>query len=189
MATKTTLQSVLGRHTEVLAEFRKRLTEVQREKGVPSDLVVREKTRLLTAVEGRIEAARSDRDATVERLDAGIAALEQRAAALKAEIDADRGALDPRGGGMPFPPAGKPPRPVVGAPTGKAPTQRGAKRTAKAALTAIQGVGKAYSDRLQAAGVHTPAGLAKMKPAEVAEALSISEERAKALVAAAKKVK
>lgn len=186
MATKTTLQSVLGRHTEVVAELRRRLAEVQSERGVPNDTIVREKTRLLEAVEGQIEDARRTRDATVARLDARVATLEERASRLKAEIAADRAALDPGGGDKL-----RPNTPGLGR------TQTGRTQAAKAAakpseapsVTAIKGVGKAYSDRLEAAGVRTPAELAKMKPADLAEALRISEDRAKAIVTAAKMVK
>jgi hypothetical protein len=185
MATKTTLQSVLGRHTEVLAEFRKRLAEVQRERGVPSDTIVREKTRLLEAVEEQIADAQRIREATVARIDARLAALDQRARSLEAEIDGDRAALDPRGGG--------PRRNIPGlgrTQAGRAAAGKGAAKPTEApSITAIQGVGKAYSERLEAAGVRTPAELAKMKVEALAEALGISEDRAKTLVAAAKKVK
>jgi predicted flap endonuclease-1-like 5' DNA nuclease len=59
----------------------------------------------------------------------------------------------------------------------------------KPGVTAIKGVGDAYRERLETAGVHTVARVAKMKPAALAEALSVSEARAKAIIAAAKKVK
>lgn len=190
MAAKTTLQSLLGRHTEVLAEFRRRLAEVQREGGVPSATIVLEKTRLLEAAEGRLAEARQARQATVERLDARIATLEERAQRLRAEIEADRQAIDPNrrpDGPGPKLPGLDTPRPTR--PSGQRPVQPPARGAGAPTVTVIKGIGKAYSERLQAAGVRTPAALAKMKPAEVAAALSISEERAQALVAAAKKVK
>jgi tellurite resistance protein len=187
MATKTTLQGILGRHTEVVEEFRRRLAEVQSERGVPSDTIVREKTRLLAAVEGQIEDARRTRDATVARLDARLTGLDQRAQALKAEIESDRAALDPRGGGK-----ARPGVPGLGRPSagGRPQAGKAAAKPGKApSVSAIKGVGKAYGDRLEAAGVRTAAQVAKMKPAKVAEALGISEERAEAMVAAARKVK
>jgi hypothetical protein len=195
MATKTSLQSVLGRHTEVLADFRKRFAEVQRERGIPTDTIVRQKTRLLEAIEVQIDDTQRSREAAVRGYDERIATLERRAESLKKEIEADRDALDPRGGPKP-----RPGIPGLGRATGGGAAKKSAQsqtqsKTKPAAsekapsVTAIKGVGKAYADKLGDAGVRTPADLAKMKPAALGEALGISEDRAKKLVAAAKKMK
>jgi hypothetical protein len=199
MATKTTLQSVLGRHTEVLADFRKRFAEVQRERGIPTDTIVRQKTRLLEAIEVQIDDTQRSREAAVRGYDERIATLERRAESLKKEIEADRDALDPRGGPKP-----RPGIPGLGRATGGGAAKKSAQSKAQSqtqskakpaasekapSVTAIKGVGKAYADKLGDAGVQTPADLAKMKPAALGEALGISEDRAKKLVAAAKKMK
>jgi len=180
MAAKT-LQSLLGRHTEIISEFKEQLAKAQSSKPVTGVAAVRGKERLLQSLETRLAAEKSARDATVARLDSRIAVLEKRSERLRAEIETDRKALKPRGKGD------KPPIfPGIGKPqSGRGPIQ-GPK---KPSVTDIKGVGDAYRERLDAAGVHTVAQLAKMKPAALAETLSISEERARAIVAAAKKVK
>jgi predicted flap endonuclease-1-like 5' DNA nuclease len=181
MAAKT-LQTILGRHAEVIADFRRQLAAVQRPEGPATDAAVRQKERLLASLEERAGAAKEAREATVARLDASIAGLEKRAARLKAEIEEDRRALDPRGRPpMPTPPIGR--TPVV------TPPARPPLGPVTPSLTAITGVGKVFEERLQAQGIRSAAEVAKMKPAQLAEALSISEGRAKALVDAAKKVK
>lgn len=177
----TTLQSLLGKHTEIISEFKKQLAKVQRAEPVANDAGVRGKERLLKSIDGRLASAKTARQATLARHDGRIAALEDRSKRLRAEIEADRQALKPRGK------RGKPPTiPGLGRPRrGRAPVQ-GPK---KPSVTDIKGVGDAYRQRLEAEGIRTAADVAKMKPGALAEALSISETRAKALVTAAKKVK
>jgi predicted flap endonuclease-1-like 5' DNA nuclease len=180
MAAKT-LQSLLGKHAEIISEFKEQLAKAQSSKPVTGVAAVRGKERLLQSLDTRLATEKSARKATVARLDRRIAVLEKRSESLRAEIEADRKALEPRGKGS------KPPRfPGIGKPRpGRGPAQ-GPK---KPGVTAIKGVGDAYRERLETAGVHTVARVAKMKPAALAEALSVSEARAKAIIAAAKKVK
>ena len=151
----------------------------QRFEPASSDVAVRQKERILAALDGRVAAAKEARQATIARLDGDIAVLETRAQRLRTEIDEDRRALDPRGRPpINVPGTGRPPRPD------RPPAGRVGPSVAE-----IKGVGNAYRERLEAEGIRTAAEVAKMKPAALAAALSISEERAKALVAEAKKVK
>lgn len=164
-----TLQSVLERHTEVITRFRRQLGEAREPKPAAGDAAVREKERLLETVQGRIQAAREAREATIARIDARITDLEGRAERLEKEIERDRQALDSRRRRP------RPPAPPAG-PQGRN-------------LTDIQGIGRAYQDRLEAAGIRSADEVARMKPGALAETLSISETRARKLVASAKKVK
>ena len=91
----TTLQSVLARHTEIVAEFKKTLAKVEASKPVANDAAVRGKERLLTSIETRLENAQKAREATVSRLDAGISKLEKRVESLRAEIENGREVLKP----------------------------------------------------------------------------------------------
>ena len=142
---------------------------------------MRGKTRLLESIDGRLANAKTARQATLARHDGRIAALEDRSKRLRAEIEADKQNMKRRGRG-----GKRPSIPGLARPgRGRAPVQ-GPK---KPSVTDIKGVGDAYRRRLEAEGIRTAADLAKTKPGALAEALSISEARAKALVAAAKKVK
>ncbi len=180
----TTLQGVLKKHTEIIAEFKETLGKVERSEPVANDAAVRGKERLLTSIEDRLANAQKAREATIVRLDAGIAGLEKRVETLRAEIENDKEVLKSRGKGG----KGGKPRGIPG--LDKAPSGRGRVQRAKtSSLTDIKGGGDAYRERPEAAGLHTAADVAKTKPRTLAETLSISESRAKALVSAAKKVK
>lgn len=177
------LQRVLEEHTEVISEFKDRLAEAQRPDGVASDAIVRDKMRLLEAIEERLETARQVREATVARLDARIETLEERVGRLRDEIEKDEQAIERRRK------KDEPLRrdvPGVDAPKPSRPPGKGRKGPP---VTDIKGIGDTYRERLEAHGIRTPAEVARMKPGALAEALSISEDRARAIVDAAKKLK
>ncbi|MDX1546249.1 MAG: DUF4332 domain-containing protein [Rhodothermales bacterium] len=101
-------------------------------------------------------------------------------------------------------PAERPARPVSPAPkktppakkaptatkTPSAPARKAPARKAPAGppLSEVQGIGPAYRERLEKAGVAGAEAVAAMEPAQLAEVLDVGEGRAENLVAAARKV-
>jgi hypothetical protein len=195
MAVKT-LQQVLETHDQIVQRFEQHRKTLSRARPAGSDLVVKQKRRLLANLDERLDNARAARAESIKRHDAEIARIELSRTKLAEEIAADEKNLGGSGGGpTPVRPTPEPTRPTPVRPTPVRPTPvrptptRPTRPTGGAPVDRVKGIGKVFGSRLERESIRTAGDLAAADPAKVAKALSISESRAQELVRAASKVK
>ena len=174
MAIKT-LQQVLETHDQIVQRFQKHKKTLSKARPAGNDLVVKQKRRMLANLDERLDNAKMARAESIKRHDAEIARIELSRKKLAEEIAADEkylgGAIRTGGDGS-SPTPTRPTRPTGGVP-----------------VEGVKGIGKKYGSRLERKSIRTVDDLAAADPAKVAEVLSISENKAKELVRAARKVK
>lgn len=151
-----TAKDHLKSHDELLAGFRKHLELIASRQPPPKELLLDEKSRRLEGLEKVLAAAEEARARAIAQYDEKIAGYREQAAALEKDIAAETDAL-------------KKAATAGAAPVGK-----------------VKGVGKAFSTRLDTAGLTTAKDLADATAKKVATTLEISVDRADKLIGAAK---
>ena len=164
MANRTIAQ-VLKMHDEVVSALEARLEAAGKPKPVDKDFFITQKEQRLAEMKARLEDAKSDKQAVIERIDRQIAVLGKRIEALAREIEADRKHLEDR------------PVPVDPTPVN---------RPDRFSVRNIRGIGEVAEARLKDSGVTTTKQLAEMNKDRLAAILGIPAEKAAEFIKAAK---
>jgi predicted flap endonuclease-1-like 5' DNA nuclease len=164
MANRTIAQ-VLKMHDELVGAIEARLEAAGKPKPVEKDYFITQKEERLADMKARLEEARQDREAVIERIDVQIAAHGKRIENLAKEIEQDRKNLDDR----PVPDDPTPPN-----------------RPDRFSVRNIRGIGEVAEARLKENGITETTQLARMNKDRLAVMLGISEERAAEYIKAAR---
>lgn len=167
MANRTIAQ-VLRMHEGVVSSIEAQLESAGKPKPVNKDFFVKQKEERLSMMLARLNEAKKDKQAVVERIDHQIAVLDKQIAGLAKEIETDRNNLKDQ------------PVPVDPDPT------RGLGRLS---VRRIRGIGEVAEARLLEHGITKSTEVARMRKAQLAEILGISEQRAAEFIKAAKLVR
>lgn len=170
MANRTIAQ-VLKLHDELVSAVETRLEAAGKPKPVDKDFFVTQKEERLAAMKARLEEARADRQAAIERMDGQIAALGKRIEGLAKEIEDDRKNLE----NEPVP--DDPTRP-------NRPTRPG-----RFSVRNIRGIGEVAEARLKDSGITTTKQLAEMNKDRLAAILGIPAEKAAEYIKAARLIR
>lgn len=164
MANRTIAQ-VLKMHEKLVSAVETRLEAAGKPKPVEKDFFITQKEERLAGLKTRLEDARKDRQAVIERIDRQIAGLGKRVDGLAREIEADRKNLENR--------------PVPDDPTRP-------NRPGRFSVRNIRGIGAVAERRLKENGVTTTKQLARMNKDRLAAILGIPVEKAAEFIKAAK---
>lgn len=164
MANRTIAQ-VLKMHERLVSAVETRLEAAGKPKPVEKDFFITQKEERLAGLKTRLEDARKDKQAVIERIDRQIAGLGKRVDGLAREIEADRKNLENR----PVPDDPTPPN-----------------RPGRFSVRNIRGIGAVAERRLKENGVTTTKQLARMNKDRLAAILGIPVEKAAEFIKAAK---
>lgn len=176
MANRTIAQ-VLKMHDELVSAVETRLEAAGKPKPVDKDFFITQKEERLADMKARLEEARTDRQAVIERIDGQIASLGKRIEGLAKEIEDDRKHLD----NEPVPDdPNRPNRP--NRPTRPDLPDRFSVRN-------IRGIGEVGEARLKDNGITTTKQLAEMNRERLAAVLGITVEKAAEFIKAARLIR
>ena len=170
MANRTIAQ-VLRMHEELVSAVETRLEAAGKPKPVDKDFFITQKEERLAGMKTRLEEARVDRQAVIERIDGQIAALGKRIEGLAKEIEDDRKNLENE--------------PVPDDPN--RPNRPG--RPGRFSVRNIRGIGEVLEARLKDNGITTTRQLAAMDKDRLAAILGISAETAAEYIKAARLIR
>ncbi len=173
MANRTIAQ-VLKMHDVLVNAVETRLEAAGKPKPVDKEFFITQKEQRLADMKARMEDAKNDKQAVIERIDRRIAALGNRIEGLDREIAADRKNLE-RG-----PAPNDPTRPDR--PTRPDLPDRFSVRN-------IRGIGEVMEARLKDNGITTTKQLAQMNKDRLAAMLGVPVERAAEYIKAAKLIR
>lgn len=170
MANRTIAQ-VLKMHDELVSAVETRLEAAGKPKPVDKDFFITQKERRLADMKARMEDARTDRQAAIERMDGQIAAIGKRIEVLAKEIADDRKNLE----NEPVPDdPNRPTRPT---------------RPDRFSVRNIRGIGEVAEARLKDNGVTSTKQLAEMNRDRLAAILGIPVEKAAEYIKAARLIR
>lgn len=164
----TTLTQMIDRQTEILKQVQAQASAARKTRIATGEDLIRGKQQMLQALQDRLQRKQDAREAARKQLDIEISGLEAKTKSLETEIKRDREQI------------------AQAAKRGRKKGDVGGGKSI-ATLTGIKGIGKVAQGRLREHGINDVVGVARARPAELAEILGISEKRARDVIAAAKK--
>jgi predicted flap endonuclease-1-like 5' DNA nuclease len=164
--TDTTLTDIATRYDQFLTRLQQQARASVKKRADRGD-VVSAKARMLVDLNARLVQARTARRVELERLDAQIGGLAARAKNLEVEIKRDKEHLSR-------------------ADSGQRKLDESGTKPGAAGIADIQGVGKVAQKKLQEQGIDSRAGVARMKPEDLAKVLNINLKRAQGIIKAAR---